>query len=107
MPYGPELPDGVTEDDGQERGLVFVCFNASISRQFESIQRQWLNDGNSFHLGDDTDFLLGGTSAKMTIQGDQPFFLAPQGSFVTMRGGEYLFVPGITALAAIADDVAG
>lgn len=107
MPYGPELPAGMTEDDGQERGLVFVCFNASISRQFESIQRQWLNDGNSFHLGDDTDFLLGGTSAKMTIQSDQPFFLAPQGPFVTMRGGEYLFVPGITALAAIADDVAG
>jgi hypothetical protein len=26
---------------------------------------------------------------------------------VTMRGGEYLFVPGITALAAIADGVSG
>jgi Dyp-type peroxidase family len=107
MPYGPELPPGVMEDDGQERGLVFVCFNASISRQFESIQRQWLNDGNSFHLGEDTDFLLGGTSAKMTIEGEQPFFLAPQGPFVTMQGGEYLFAPGITALAAIAEGAAG
>jgi len=105
MPYGPELPPGVTEDDGEERGLVFVCFNASISRQFESIQRQWLNDGNSFHLGNDTDFLLGGPSGKMTIEGDPPFFLAPQGPFTTTRGGEYLFVPGITALAAIADGV--
>ena len=107
MPYGPELAPGVTEDDGEERGLVFVCFNASISRQFESIQRQWLNDGNSFHLGEDTDFLLGGPSGKMTIQGDRPFFLAPQGPFTVTCGGEYLFVPGITALAAIADDVAG
>lgn len=107
MPYGPELPPGVTEDDHHERGLVFVGFNASISRQFESIQRQWLNEGNSFHLGDDTDFLSGGPGGKMTIQGDPPFFLAPQGPFVTVRGGEYLFVPSITALAAIADDVAG
>jgi hypothetical protein len=43
----------------------------------------------------------------MTIQGEPPFFLSPQGPFVTLRGGEYLFVPGITALAAIADGVAG
>jgi Dyp-type peroxidase family len=107
MPYGPELPEGIMEDDREERGLIFVCYNASISRQFESLQRQWLNDGNSFHLGDDVDFLLGGSSAKITIQGDQPFFLAPQEPFVTMQGGEYLFVPGITALAAIADGVAG
>jgi Dyp-type peroxidase family len=107
MPYGPELAPGATEDDGRERGLVFVCLNASISRQFESIQRQWLNDGNSFHVGADRDFLLGAPSGKMTIQGQPPFFLSPQGPFVTMRGGEYLFVPGITALAAIADGVAG
>lgn len=107
MPYGPPLENGVLEDDGEDRGLVFVCFNASISRQFESIQRQWLNDGNTFHLGDDSDYLLGGTAGKMTIQGRPPFMLAPQGQFVTMRGGEYLFVPSLTALAAVADRVAG
>jgi Dyp-type peroxidase family len=107
MPYGPALPPEVIEDDGKDRGLVFVCLNASISRQFESIQRQWLNDGNSFRLGADSDFLLGAPAGKMTIQGKPPFFLSPQGPFVTMRGGEYLFVPGITALAAIADGVAG
>ena len=43
----------------------------------------------------------------MTIQGDPPFFLAPQANFVTTRGGEYLYVPGISALAAIADGIAG
>jgi Dyp-type peroxidase family len=99
MPYGPPLPDGELSDDGTERGLVFVCFNASISRQFESIQLQWLNDGNSFHLGADTDFLLGGTG--MIVQGRPPFFFAPQGPFVTTRGGEYLYVPGIAALRAL------
>jgi Dyp-type peroxidase family len=104
MPYGDPLPEGVTEEDGADRGLVFVAFNASIARQFEGIQVQWLNDGNIFHLAHDKDYLLGdsATTAKMTVQGDPPFFLAPQPSFVTTRGGEYLFVPGLAALAAIA-----
>ena len=106
MPYGPPLEEGALQDDGKKRGLVFVCFNASISRQFESIQRQWLNDGNTFHLGDDPDYLLGGTASKMTIQGQPPFILAPQAQFVITRGGEYLFVPSLTALTAIADGVA-
>jgi Dyp-type peroxidase family len=106
MPYGPPLaPDDSVDDDDTDRGLVFVCFNASISRQFEAITLQWVNDGNSFHLGDDRDFLLADASAsgKMTIQGHPPFFVAPQHSFVTTKGGEYLFAPGMTALAALAD----
>jgi Dyp-type peroxidase family len=107
MPYGPWLPDDATEDDGADRGLIFVCFNASISRQFESVQRQWIDDGNPFHLDRDTDFLMGAEHGKMTVPGDPPFLLAPQGPFVTVRGGEYLFVPGITGLAAIADGVTG
>ncbi len=103
-PYGPPLAPDVLEDDGIDRGLVFVCFNASISRQFESVQLQWLNDGNGFHLGHDSDFLLGSPlgTGKMTIQGDPPFMLSPQASFVTTRGGEYLFMPGIAALRALA-----
>jgi Dyp-type peroxidase family len=108
MPYGPPLAPGAMQDDGQQRGLVFVCFNASISRQFESVQRQWLNEGNTFHLAHDTDFLLGAPAdakAKMTVPGDPPFFFSPQAPFVITKGGEYLFVPGITALAALADGV--
>jgi Dyp-type peroxidase family len=109
MPYGPLLEPGAMEDDGKERGLIFACFNASISRQFESVQRQWLNDGNTFHLAHDTDFLLGAAAdagGKMTVPGDPPFFFSPQAPFVITKGGEYLFVPGITALAAVADGVA-
>jgi Dyp-type peroxidase family len=112
MSYGPPLagaggetaPAGREHGDGEERGLVFVCFNASISRQFEGIQTQWMNDGNAFHLGHDKDYLLGdsGTTAKMTVQGDPPFMLAPQPAFVNTRGGEYLFVPGLAALRFLA-----
>jgi len=109
MPYGTPLADGVTKDDRSDRGLVFVSFQASISRQFEAVQMQWLNDGNIFGLGHDKDFVLGDPhgKGKMTIEGDPPFFLAPQEAFVKTRGGEYLFVPGMSALAALADGTAG
>ena len=109
MPYGEQLAEGVVKDDGVDRGLVFVCFQASISRQFEGVQVQWLNTGNLFGLGLDTDFILGDPQGqgKMTVQGRPPFFLSPQEVFVKTRGGEYLFVPGISALAALADGTAG
>ncbi len=104
MPYGPPLAAEAAEDDHVDRGLIFVCFNASISRQFEGIQAQWINDGNVFGLGHDSDFLMGDPNGtgKMTVEGDPPFFLGPQGPFVTTRGGAYLFVPGMAALAALA-----
>jgi len=104
MPYGPPLPPGALDDDGVDRGLVFVAFNADIERQFETIQRQWCNDGNVFALGRDRDFLLGGPEGqgKMTIQGDPPYYVTPPMPFVQTRGGEYLFVPGLDALRALA-----
>ena len=105
-PYGPPLAPRTLEDDGVERGLVFVCFNADIWRQFETIQALWIDDGDPFGLGPDKDFLVGEPGAhdggKMTIQGDQPHFLRPQPRFVTVRGGEYLYRPSMTGLRALA-----
>jgi Dyp-type peroxidase family len=102
MPYGPPLPPG-SPDDGAERGLLFVCFNASIARQFEVVNG-WCMDGNAFGLGGDRDFMLGDNGAhegKMTLQGDTPTFLAPTLPMVVTRGGEYLFQPSISALHAL------
>ena len=109
MPYGPPLPEGELEDDGTDRGLVFVSFQASIARQFEGVQGPWLKDGNIFGLGHDKDYLLGDPSGggKMTIQGKRPFFLAPQQQ---PRHDARRRVPvrtGDAALRAIADGVAG
>lgn len=97
-----------TDQDG-ERGLVFVCFNASIARQFEQIQGNWLMGGDAFGLGAERDFLTGGLDregdvTRMTIQGDRrdpPVFLTRDRQFVTVRGGYYLFVPGIRALRSL------
>jgi deferrochelatase/peroxidase EfeB len=101
--YGPPLPAGVLDDDGADRGLVFVCFQADIWRQFETIQALWIDDGDPFGLGRDKDFLVGEPDGgKMTIPGRPPYFLKPQPRFVTMRGGEYLFQPSIAALRRLA-----
>ena len=49
--YGPPLPDGVLEDDGLERGLMFAFVGANLSRQFEFVQSEWMNDGSFFGGG--------------------------------------------------------
>jgi Dyp-type peroxidase family len=104
MPYGSALPDGTLEDDGEERGLIFISFCASLRRGFEIVQSQWLGDGNLFGLGDDRDWLMLADDrplAKMTIQGQPPRFLAGQPRFVTVRGGEYLLMPSLSGLRSL------
>jgi Dyp-type peroxidase family len=97
-------------DRDETRGLIFVCFNASITRQFEQVQGNWLVGGDTFGLGTQRDFLTAGldpgqSSVRMTVQGDRahpPAFLERDTPFVTVRGGYYLFVPGLEALRRIA-----
>ena len=104
MPYGPFLPSRVTVDDGQDRGLIFICLNADFGRQFELIQSLWCNDGNAFGLSNDKDYLLGDNrgTGQVTIQGDPPHFAKAQPDIVLTRGCEYLLVPGISALRDLA-----
>jgi Dyp-type peroxidase family len=98
---------GMPYEDGAEQGLIFVCFNACITRQFELIQGRWLMDGDAFGLGGDQDFLLGQASdGKMTIPGEHGrparFLRRPEQPFVSVHGGYYLFLPGMSALLRIA-----
>jgi deferrochelatase/peroxidase EfeB len=46
--YGPSLPEGVVEDDGIDRGLMFAFIGANLSRQFEFVQSEWMNTGGFF-----------------------------------------------------------
>ena len=104
--YGDMLPEGVTEDDGRDRGVIFMTVQASLARQFEFVQAQWANTGNPFRLGDDQDPIIGPQDnegvAKMTVPGRPPFFVGPLSRVVTMRGGEYYFAPGINGLRHLA-----
>jgi Dyp-type peroxidase family len=103
MPYGP--PHHGEEDDGVDRGLLFACFNASIARQFEVVQ-SWMAGGNVFGLGPhDRDVLAGAGdgSGGFTLRGVPPARVpGPGRPLVAVRGGEYLFLPSLSGLRAIA-----
>ncbi len=100
---------GMPYTDGDDRGLVFVAFVADIERQFEFVQQHWCNDGDAFGLGDEPDPIVGRNArltsqhGKTTLGGAPPRFLSPLAEFVTTRGGEYLLLPSIDALWALAD----
>jgi hypothetical protein len=101
MPYGPPFDGG---DPDAERGLLFVCFNASIARQFEVVNG-WLRDGAPFSLGRDADVITrngSGDSGKFTFQGSMPVLSPMQEPLVWTRGGEYLFLPSLRGLRALA-----
>ena len=47
------------EDDGEPRGLHFICLSGNIARQFEFVQQTWLNNPKFAGLYDDADPLVG------------------------------------------------
>ena len=99
--YGPPLPDGVLEDDGQERGLMFAFVGANLGRQFEFVQSEWMNDGSFFGGGATKDPIAGANSEADTYSFPRrPLAMRIKGlpRFVVTRGGEYCFLPGLRAL---------
>jgi Dyp-type peroxidase family len=103
--YGSPLPEGVLEDDGAERGGVFLLIGAHQQRQFEFVQSQWVTDGNFISHGTEQDPILGNSEGDgvFTIP-KRPVRRRLQGlpRFVTVRGGEYCFMPGLRALRWLA-----
>ena len=99
--YGPMLPEGVVDDDGADRGIIFVFAGAHIKRQFEFVKTQWLNDGIFIGAPTEKDPLVGPNdgSGTLTIP-KRPIRrrLRDLPPFVVTRGGEYCFAPGLQAL---------
>lgn len=111
LPYG----DSTTRDDAGDHGIIFMAVCADVKRQFEFVQQQWFNYGNDFKLANEKDALLGnhgktsdgrgtGTMAFQTRKGEGkcPHLCSGIPRFVETRGGEYFFVPSVTALKMIA-----
>jgi Dyp-type peroxidase family len=104
--YGPPLPEGVLEDDGTERGGVFLLIGAHLRQQFEFVQSQWVTDGNFISHGTEQDPLIGNNEGEgvFTIP-RAPVRRRLHGlpRFVSVRGGEYCFMPGLRALRWMAN----
>jgi Dyp-type peroxidase family len=103
--YGPSLPPGVVEDDGADRGLMFAFVGAHPARQFEFVQRQWVNDGKFIGAPEERDPLIGVQDGGQFTIPSRPIRRRMQGlpSFVVNRGGEYCFMPGLRAMRWLAD----
>lgn len=94
--YGEPLPEGAP-DDGAERGLLFMCLQTDIARQFEFVQQTWLLNRVFGTLMDETDPLLG-PAGPFTLPADPLRRMAQVKTFVRLVGGEYFFLPSLSAL---------
>jgi Dyp-type peroxidase family len=116
--YGPALTiDEALREEGPPdggRGLRFICLNANISRQFEFVQDSWIGNPKFDGL-EESDPLLGNREPLLSEAGTDTF-THPQASgicrrfeklprFVTVRGGAYFFLPGLSALRYVCGDV--
>lgn len=114
--YGPSLSPAdalqPAPPDDPERGLHFICLNANIARQFEFVQNAWLTSTTFADLRGETDPIVGLHEALPGCPATSDFTMPRRGGpaervsglpqFVTVKGGEYFFLPGLSALRYLA-----
>jgi len=103
-PYDPgELS---TEADETPRGAIFLFISARAMTTIEFLQQEWINDGDFIGAGQERDPIIG-------LQEDNATFTMPKApvrrrlhgieTFNVLRGGEYFFMPSISALKWLAN----
>lgn len=104
--FGDIVPSDVTKDDGKERGQYFMGISANAMGTLEFLLKQWANDGNSQNLGTEKDPLIGvqDKDGLFTMPAD-PLVKRYRGlsTFNIVKGGEYCFIPSLSALQWISD----
>jgi Dyp-type peroxidase family len=105
QPYDPVKAAGT--DDGtfpNDRGLLFLCYQASIADQFEFVQRCFVNNRDFPLPGDGVDPVISQTDGvrDFAIPGAPTPGSCAAPALVTTTGGMYLFQPSISALATLA-----
>jgi Dyp-type peroxidase family len=86
---------------GQEVGLLFMCLNADIERQYEFMQQTWISSALAQGLMGAKDPTIGaneGTGNFSIPVGEGQVLLRDLPSFVTTRGGGYFFMPSRSSL---------
>ena len=108
LPYGDST---LRANDNGDHGVIMMMLNADIGRQYEFVQQQWVNYGNDFREANDKDVILGNRAKHLPNsvihpvdpEGDAPpRFVRNIPLLVETRGGDYFFVPSMTALRLIA-----
>jgi len=97
--YGPYTPDGAAKPEAE--GLMFMCFNADLERQFEFIQQTWVMAPQFHGLDNEVDAILGRglKMGRITIPTPEgPLQVPGLADVVRVRGGGYFFVPSKSAL---------
>lgn len=107
LPYGASDPAKNTDET--EQGVAMMLIGASLFRQFEFVQQQWIQYGLDFHQGNNTCPMLGEhrhhtrhTIPSNPKSGKPPYIMSKLKTFVECRGGEYFFIPSMTALRLLA-----
>ena len=104
--YGaPYDPNALSEaDDEVPRGAYFLFISAKAMATIEFLQQEWINDGNFIGAGSERDPIIGlqQDGATFTIP-KQPVRRRVHGieTFNVLRGGEYFFMPSLSALGWI------
>jgi len=106
--YGPPYdPNALSEaDDEIPRGAYFLFISAKAMDTIEFLQQEWINDGNFIGIGGERDPIIG-------RQDDDAIFTIPREpvrhrvhgieTFNVLRGGEYFFMPSLSALKWIGE----
>jgi Dyp-type peroxidase family len=102
--YGDPVGHDVVRDDGQPRGLDFIGISARAIDTVEFLQSEWVNSGNFVGLGREKDPMISlqDDKAYFTVPGTPPRRVTGIQSFNTLLGGEYFFMPSLTAIEWLA-----
>ena len=106
--YGPPYDrNALSEaDDEVPRGAIFLFISARAMATIEFLQQEWINDGNFIGAGNERDPIVGlqEKEATFTIP-KEPVRHRVHGieTFNVLRGGEYFFMPSLSALKWLAD----
>jgi Dyp-type peroxidase family len=103
--YGEPLGPDELREDGKSRGLDFIAIGARAIDTVEFLQSEWVNSGNFIGRGQEKDPLIGlqEKGAYYTIPGTPPRRITGIESFNTLTGGEYFFMPSLTAIKWLGD----
>jgi len=96
---------GANDPEEPKAGLLFMCLNADIERQFEFIQQTWAIAGQFHGLENEVDPITGrgGKLGRLTIPSPNgPLHLTGIKDWVRMRGGAYLFMTSRSAMRFLA-----